>query len=168
MRLICDGVSSSCSMHARACLFLCRLCPPQRRCAGAEADNSPLKKEQSIRALLNFGHTFGHAIETLSNYETSHGEAVACGIRMASYMSCRMGMITEDELNKIDMAMVYIGVSTTSFDSTIQGPQLLNAMRQDKKVKDGKIQLVLLRNIGEAFVTADYPQDLLESIVQNY
>ena len=76
-------------------------------------------------------------------------------------------MITEDELNKIDMAMIYIGAST-SFNSNIYGPQFLNAMRQDKKVKDGKIQLVLLRNIGEAFVTADYPQDLLESIVQDY
>ena len=139
-----------------------------KRCCQIKAEIvSQDEKEQSIRALLNFGHTFGHAIETLSNYETSHGHAVACGIRMAAYMSCRMDMITEDELNKIDMAMIYIGAST-SFDSNIYGPQFLNAMRQDKKVKDGKIQLVLLRNIGEAFVTSDYPQDLLESIVQDY
>jgi 3-dehydroquinate synthase len=124
------------------------------------------EKEQSIRALLNFGHTFGHAIETLANYEISHGRAVAHGIKLASKMSHHMDMITEDELNKIETAIFDIGYTSTCVDPDIFGPKFLDVMKQDKKVKDGNIQLVLLRNIGEAFLTSDYDQAILEDLIK--
>jgi 3-dehydroquinate synthase len=110
--------------------------------------------------LLNFGHTFGHAIEKLTGYGNwTHGDAVAVGMVLAARLSENMSLITPEDVQNIEeiLTAANLPISLPSIDPT----ELLAAMKSDKKAKDRKIQLVLLKDIGEAFLTADYsPEDL--------
>ena len=123
------------------------------------------EKEQSVRALLNFGHTFGHAIEKLTGYGNwTHGDAVAVGMVLAARLSEKMSLITPEDVQDIEKILKasHLPISLPNMDPD----ELLAAMKSDKKVKDRNIQLVLLKNIGEAFLTADYPQEDLLSILR--
>ncbi len=110
------------------------------------------EREGGLRAILNFGHTFGHAIEALTGYEQYlHGEAVAIGMVMAADLSWRSGLISSEEAASVKQAVA-------AFDLPVVAPQLsaqamLEAMGMDKKVIDGRLRLILARRIGEAFVT---------------
>jgi len=123
------------------------------------------EKEQSVRALLNFGHTFGHAIEKLTGYGNwTHGDAVAVGMVLAARLSENMSLITPEDVQNIEEALTAanLPISLPSIDPT----ELLAAMKSDKKAKDRKIQLVLLKKIGEAFLTADYAKEDLTNLLR--
>ena len=120
------------------------------------------EKEMGIRAWLNFGHTFGHAIETHQGYGTwLHGEAVAIGMMMAVDLSCRLGWIDELLLQRAKNLLLAAQLPIFApEDMTID--DFLNLMSVDKKVLDGNIRLVLLKSLGEATVTADFDRGALE------
>jgi len=116
--------------------------------------------EAGKRALLNFGHTFGHAIEKSAGYgEWLHGEAVAAGMVMAASMS----EIPEDELDRLSALIGAAGLPVTP--PCVGADKLKAAMRTDKKIQLNMLRLVLLRALGSAFVTSEYSQDRLLEVV---
>jgi 3-dehydroquinate synthase len=124
--------------------------------------------ESGVRALLNLGHTFGHAIETGLNYKDwLHGEAVACGMIMAADLSSRMGLIQDDDVDRIKtlLGRVHLPVK---LPGSLKPSLMLDLMTVDKKARDGLIYLVLLNDIGDAFVTNQYDRDGLQSTLTHF
>jgi 3-dehydroquinate synthase len=116
---------------------------------------------KGIRATLNLGHTFGHAIETALGYgKWLHGQAVAAGMVMASNMSMLMGFIDDKDFNRIKKIIDSAGLPINPPD--ISQAQFLDLMASDKKNKDGKISLILLKELGKAFQTEEYDMKILE------
>ena len=122
--------------------------------------------EQGSRALLNLGHTFGHAIETATGYsEWLHGEAVGAGMMMAAELSADLGWLPQEAL--VDLAQLLqrarlpvappAGMKPTDFSSL---------MAHDKKVEDGRLRLVLLRAIGQAVVTGNFDKLALTRLLE--
>ena len=120
------------------------------------------------RALLNFGHTFGHAIETAAGYGNwLHGEAVACGMSMASTLSVKLNWLSEEKLERINSILNKANLPTRPPDD-ISIQQFLDLMTVDKKTRAGKIHLVLLKDIGEAVLTTDFTDTDLEELLSSY
>jgi len=122
------------------------------------------EKESGERALLNLGHTFGHAIENGMGYGVwLHGEGVAAGIMLAAQMSQRMGWLQAGDVERIERIFK---AGKLPVDAPALGVEkYLDLMGLDKKVADGKIRLILLQAIGKAVMTGDYPQEkLLETL----
>jgi len=119
------------------------------------------ERESGLRAILNLGHTFGHAIETVMGYGNwLHGEAVAAGMVMAIDLSIREGWIDES-VRERSIALLERAALPIAPPAEISADQFLEVMAIDKKTIDGSINLVLLRALGEACVTADYDHDKL-------
>jgi 3-dehydroquinate synthase len=124
------------------------------------------EKEAGIRAILNLGHTFGHAIETAQHYQgLLHGEAVAVGMIMASKMSMNLGYIDQAAFDKIFALIEKTGLPLVPPNEMSPAIFMTN-MSLDKKVIEGQIRLVLLKSLGEAFVSADYPAEILASTLE--
>jgi 3-dehydroquinate synthase len=118
------------------------------------------ERESGRRAILNFGHTFGHAIERCQGYgEWLHGEAVAAGMVMAAQLSAGDRTLAERIGNLLERA----GLPTRP--PAVAAHDLLTAMGMDKKVQQKRLRFVLLRGLGEAFVTSDYDAAQLEAIL---
>ena len=123
------------------------------------------EKEAGQRALLNLGHTFGHAIESGMGYGVwLHGEAVAAGIAMAADMSLQMGWLDSRQQKRIRSLLQKAHLPVDP-PPQISGEQFLELMSVDKKVLNGELRLVLLRGIGKAEVTADYAVAALQQAV---
>ncbi|SDF53129.1 3-dehydroquinate synthase [Phytopseudomonas seleniipraecipitans] len=134
-----------------------RSCAAKARVVGAD------ERETGVRATLNLGHTFGHAIETHMGYGVwLHGEAVAAGTAMALEMSHRLGWITADERDRGVRLFLAAGLPVVP-PQEMTPADFLEHMAVDKKVLDGQLRLVLLRSLGEAVVTSDYPRDILNA-----
>lgn len=119
--------------------------------------------EQGIRAWLNFGHTAGHAVEKLKNFELYHGECVSIGCAAAAYISWKRGYLTSDELHEMEKLLQKYDLPVRV--SGLKPEQVLAATKLDKKMEAGKIKFVLLKRIGEAFVARNVEdQELLEAI----
>lgn len=120
------------------------------------------EREQDQRALLNLGHTFGHAIETGMGYgEWLHGEAVGAGMMQAGYMSKLMGNISDADLDR--MADLVSRARLPLYPPPqIKPAAFLDMMAVDKKAQAGHIRLVLLRALGQAYLTGDYDAALLD------
>ena len=132
----------------------------ERCCQIKAAVVSQDEKEGSIRAILNFGHTFGHAIESLTDYSSfSHGEAVAIGMIMAANLSQYMGMVSSNDVENIRKSIDAFNLPTNK--PNLDSNKFLEAMKRDKKSQDGEIRLILLESIGKAMITSDYPNELL-------
>lgn len=117
--------------------------------------------EGGIRAILNLGHTFGHAIETAQGYGNwLHGEAVAAGMVMAADLSMRRGDISNDDLQRIIKLLQRANLPTKA-PADMSSEQFVALMGVDKKVLDGRLRLVLLESIGRAIVTSDIDAKLL-------
>lgn len=117
--------------------------------------------EQGERALLNLGHTFGHAIENAMGYGVwLHGEAVATGTVMAADLSQRMGWLNEVQIARIKTIMQAAKLPIEAPDLGVE--EYLRLMQLDKKVSDGRIRLILQQDIGKAIITADYDADKLK------
>lgn len=125
------------------------------------------EREHGLRAILNLGHTFGHAVETATGYGTwLHGEAVATGMVMAADLSARLGWLPEVDRDRAVCLLERFGLP-------VQAPRIGAArgrelMGMDKKVLDRKLRLVLLRRLGQADVVGDYPNEALEATLREH
>lgn len=114
---------------------------------------------------LNFGHTFGHAIESLSKYEYSHGESVALGMTAAVRLSAALGLIDEAARRRIVATIARAGLPTTGV--ALDTGKIVDAMAFDKKVKAGQVRFVLLNGIGRAVIRDDVPPELVRDAVES-
>jgi len=127
------------------------------------------EREGGIRAILNLGHTFGHAIETDQGYGNwLHGEAVAAGMLMAADLSCRLGWLDSADVERTKMILKRAHLPTLP-PAGMTADRFRELMSVDKKVLAGNIRLVLLKRIGEAVVTEAFAPELLnETLTLNY
>ena len=110
------------------------------------------EREQGVRALLNFGHTFGHAIETATGYDTLlHGEAVAIGMIIAARLSAQLGHCEPAACERLESLLAALELPTR-LPAGLRAEQLWSMMQLDKKNRDGQVRLILMRRIGECFV----------------
>jgi 3-dehydroquinate synthase len=122
------------------------------------------ERESGARALLNLGHTFGHAIEAGLCYGSwLHGEAVAAGCVLAARLSQRMGMLSDTDVARICALLQRAQLPVAAPDLGVD--RYLELMGLDKKVEGGKLRLILLRRIGEAYLTADFPEQALREVL---
>jgi 3-dehydroquinate synthase len=125
------------------------------------------EREQNLRAILNFGHTFGHAIEAATAYETYlHGEAVGLGMLIAANLSHRLGLIDGALKDRVRDILSKAGLPTEA--PRVGAAKVLELMQMDKKVLAGTLRLVLLEKLGRAIVTADYSQAALEATLKEF
>lgn len=108
--------------------------------------------EQGDRALLNFGHTLGHAIEKLGNFELLHGHCVALGYLGAAYISERRGMISVEEVARLCAINKKFGLPMTRDGLCLSPNKVVETTKSDKKMDSGSIKFILLKSIGEAYV----------------
>ena len=135
----------------------------RRSCAAKAAVVGADERESGVRATLNLGHTFGHAIETHMGYGVwLHGEAVAAGTVMALEMSMRLGWIDQAERDRGIRLLQDAGLPVVP-PQEMTPAHFMEHMAVDKKVIDGRLRLVLLRQMGEAVVTDDYPKEILQA-----
>ncbi|MFY0659992.1 MAG: 3-dehydroquinate synthase [Shimia sp.] len=126
--------------------------------------------EQGDRALLNLGHTFCHALEAATGYgdRLLHGEGVAVGCALAFELSMRLGLCAQEAPSRVREHLRAMGMKVDLKDIEGDLPDadvLLDLMGQDKKVVDGQLRFILARGIGEAFVTADVPRDVVRQLL---
>jgi 3-dehydroquinate synthase len=120
------------------------------------------EREEGDRALLNFGHTFGHALEAETGFSSRllHGEAVALGMVLATDFAANLGLVAPADALRVRRHLEDCGLPTRLTEIGLTGvpaDRLLGHMSKDKKVRDGRITLILPRRIGEAFVMKDAP-----------
>ncbi len=128
------------------------------------------REESGQRALLNLGHTFGHALEAFAGFSDRllHGEAIAIGMRQAFSFSALSGLCAAADAAHVERHLEAVGLPTTVAAIPGEKPspaRLLELMAQDKKVKGGKLALVLVRGIGEAYLERDVPMDRLTAFL---
>jgi 3-dehydroquinate synthase len=124
--------------------------------------------EKGLRAILNLGHTFGHAIETGLNYKHwLHGEAVAMGMIMAAHMSVLQGWLKDTDFSRIQSIIKYAGLPD-QLPGGLGGADIRDLMSVDKKVSHGKLKLVLLKTIGEGVVTDSFSEASLQETISHY
>lgn len=128
--------------------------------------------ERGQRALLNLGHTFGHAFEAETGYSDAllHGEAVALGTAMAFRMSHRLGLCPEDSVSRVEQHLSKVGLPTRVANIPVDRSstdQILAHMAKDKKVVGTTLTFILVRGIGEAFVSRDVDPDFLREFIQD-
>jgi 3-dehydroquinate synthase len=122
------------------------------------------ERETGVRAVLNFGHTFGHAIEAGLGFGTwLHGEAVGAGMVLAARLSHRMGLVSGDDVARIVTLLKRAKVPVVAPDFGVD--RYLGLMGHDKKVENDRVRLVLLKRLGEAFVTDQVPGALLHEVL---
>jgi 3-dehydroquinate synthase len=120
------------------------------------------ERESGVRATLNLGHTFGHAIETGLGYgKWLHGEAIAVGMVMAADLSRRLGWLPAADVARIEKLIQRARLPVRA-PASLSPARFLDLMAVDKKVQDGRLRLVLLKRLGEAEVTDEYPRAELE------
>jgi 3-dehydroquinate synthase len=124
------------------------------------------EREAGQRALLNLGHTFGHAIETGMGYGNwLHGEAVATGTVMAAELSQKMGWLSEADLDSVKQIFIQANLPVEP-PASLSADEFMQHMSRDKKVQDGVLSLVLLRQLGEAVLTSDYDPQALRAVLE--
>lgn len=139
----------------------------ERSCRDKAAVVAEDERESGRRAILNFGHTFGHAIETVQGYGNwLHGEAVAAGMVMAAELSRLRGDIGPETVERLRALLALAGLPREAPEG-MTADQFLQVMSLDKKVLDGQLRLVLLRELGDAAVFADTPRELLVRALAN-
>ena len=126
------------------------------------------ERESGLRAILNLGHTFGHAIETALGYKTwLHGEAVAAGMSMAAHLSVKTTGLAQADARRVNALLEKAGLPV-SLPDTIRREQLRELMAVDKKTRHGRLHLVLLQEIGKAVVTPEFDEADLEDTLGCY
>ena len=155
-----DNIEKICQLDNQALIE-----PIERSCSAKAQVVSADERETGVRATLNLGHTFGHAIETEQGYGVwLHGEAVAAGTVMALEMSRQLGWLTEQQRNRGIRILVRAGLPVIP-PQDMTAETFLTHMAVDKKNVDGQIRLVLLHALGDAVITADYPADILQRVL---
>ncbi len=124
--------------------------------------------EQGNRALLNLGHTFGHAMETFTGYrDWLHGEAVAAGMVMAARMSLELGWLNQADLDRVRDSLAAWTLPVTAPEGMARA-DFSELMALDKKVQNGRLRLVLLNQIGDALVTGEYDTNALTRTLEAF
>lgn len=129
------------------------------------------ERETGDRALLNLGHTFGHALETATNYDSSrlvHGEAVAIGMVLAHQFSARLGLISADIADRVEAHLKAVGlpVSMKEIAGLPSAEVLMSYIAQDKKVSRGSLTFILTRGLGQSFIAKDVNATDVEAFLQ--
>ena len=139
-----------------------------KRCCQYKADVvAQDERESGVRALLNFGHTFGHVIETHEGYGNwLHGEAVAAGMVQAAELSQKIGWLTHEDVARIKRVLTLANLPITPPAIDVQ--TALDLMGHDKKVKHGQIRLILLKSLGDAVLTNDFDAELLTEVLSQH
>ncbi len=119
--------------------------------------------DQFLRNILNYGHTVGHAVETASGFAVRHGEAVAVGMVAAGRIALRMGAFTADEARRIEGLLVRAGLPVNLPPYPVD--QLMDIMKHDKKMRQGKLVFILPRAIGDVFVSEEVDPSLVASVL---
>ena len=138
----------------------------ERSCQAKAEVVSQDEKETGIRAILNYGHTIGHAIESLTNYEQYvHGEAVALGMVAAGEIAIQMGLWKEAAGNRQQKLLTKVGLPTRVVSKTVKVKGVLEVIKNDKKVKAGKVRFVLPTKIGKVKITDKIASDVVKEAV---
>ncbi|MCW5730480.1 MAG: 3-dehydroquinate synthase [Alphaproteobacteria bacterium] len=124
------------------------------------------EREDGERALLNLGHTFGHALEAAHGFSDRllHGEAVAIGMCLALRLSVRLGLASGQDAGRAESHLAAVGLPTRPFGARPE--QILELMRQDKKVVDGRMSFILARGIGQAFQTREVAENAVLEVLR--
>ncbi len=131
------------------------------------------ERETGRRALLNLGHTFGHALEAATQYDSArlvHGEGVSIGMVLAHQFSARLNLASPDEAERVEAHLRAVGLPTRINDIAGELPpteRLIEAIAQDKKVKSGKLTFILTHGVGEAFIADDVPSSEVSSFLES-
>jgi shikimate kinase/3-dehydroquinate synthase len=128
-------------------------------------DDERETKPNNGRALLNLGHTFGHALEAETGYGEGllHGEAVATGLVLATHLSATLGLSPQEDTSRVAAHLRQVGLPTQV--AGLQAERLIGHMKQDKKMRDGRLTFVLTRGIGQAFTSDDVTEDALRAVL---
>ncbi|GBC77086.1 3-dehydroquinate synthase [bacterium HR08] len=142
------------------------LVPVIRRCCEIKADIVRRdERESGLRRILNFGHTFGHALEAVTGYRRfRHGEAVGYGMIMAARLAVRLGLLSSDEAERIRRAVLACGRFPAIAD--LDPEAILAAMRHDKKARAGRLTFVLPTRIGHVTVRDDVPLRIVRAVLR--
>ena len=122
-------------------------------------------KEKGRRALLNFGHTLGHAVEKLTGFAFLHGECVAVGSIMGAYLSRNRGYITQEEVDSIIAIFDYFAMPNIK---NYNIDEVLKTVKLDKKMSAGQIKFILLESVGNAFICKDVTDDDMRTVLEEY
>lgn len=121
------------------------------------------ERDLGLRNILNYGHTFGHAIESVSDFKVKHGRAVALGMLAAARISNKMGILDKNELARLKSVVEQAGLPTEMPELKVD--KIIQAMKHDKKVLQEKIRFVLLKSIGSVFITDEVSPSLIEQVL---
>jgi len=134
------------------------------RCCEIKAKVTSIDEtEANLRRILNYGHTYGHALEAATHYETfKHGEAVAFGMSAAAHLSHRQGHLDSRSVELIDRTILSIGPLPPASDVSFS--RLIDAMKRDKKREDDQIVFVLLERIGKTVICSGFDEDILSAV----
>ncbi len=123
------------------------------------------EKEQGLRRILNFGHTLGHALETISQYKITHGEGVALGMTAAARLSEKMGYLSCNETRRIEALIRSAGLPG-KIPKSFAGDSIISLLRMDKKKKGDIIHFVLLKKIGMPFISGNIEPKLITAVIE--
>jgi 3-dehydroquinate synthase len=121
------------------------------------------ERDMGLRHILNYGHTIGHAVESVSDFRIKHGNAVAIGMVAAARLSHRLGLLDEGEVKRLRQLITRAGLPTEIPDLGIEA--IMQAMQHDKKVREGRVEFVLLKSIGDTVVTDDVSPSLIREVL---
>lgn len=121
------------------------------------------EREEGLRGILNYGHTVGHAIEAVSGFRLKHGQAVAIGMIVAARISSRMGILDGGEVDRLEKLIIAAGLPAQM--PGLDKKKVMQAMQHDKKVRRDKIRFVLLKSIGDAFISDEVAPALVEEVL---
>ena len=121
------------------------------------------EKDTGIRNILNFGHTVGHAVESVSHFQVSHGQGVSIGMTAAAKIAVKMELMDKENAVRLEKLLNKAGLATKLPQMEVK--QVMQAMRYDKKVQGGKIRFVLPRAIGQVFITDDVNPAVVENVL---
>jgi len=121
------------------------------------------EKDTGLRNILNFGHTIGHAVESASNFQVAHGQAVSIGMMAAANLAVKLELMDAGNVTRLKNLLNKAGLMTKLPQVDVK--QVMLAMQYDKKVQDGKIRFVLPRAIGQVFITDDVSAAVIEKVL---
>jgi len=121
------------------------------------------ERDTGLRNILNYGHTIGHAVESVSDFKIKHGSAVAIGMVAAARIASKLKILDENEAKRLREIIIRAGLPVAMPD--FRAEEIMLAMQHDKKVREGKTRFVLLKSIGNAVVTDDVAPSLIEEVL---
>jgi 3-dehydroquinate synthase len=123
------------------------------------------EKESGLRAILNYGHTVGHAVESLTGYSlVNHGEAVAIGMEVAGAIAVQLKLWTSIDVRRQNQLILKTGLPT-EIPTGVKTEEIINLLSTDKKVKDGKVRFILPTKIGKVIITSEVSNDLIREVL---